>query len=94
MLAFLLTPNRDVTDKIADDRHKGSRIRCPQCQWEPQAHDLWSCAPGCGQVWNTFATRGKCPGCSKHWMHTACHRCDVWSVHEAWYELPEDPKGE
>jgi hypothetical protein len=65
------------------------RIRCPACQWRPGRHDLWSCVPGCGHVWNTFETRGMCPNCSKQWTHTSCHRCDQWSPHDDWYERPE-----
>jgi len=41
---------------------------------------------GCGHVWNTFDTRGLCPGCSHQWKHTACLSCTRWSLHEDWYE--------
>ena len=89
IIAFLITPNRRVTEKLLDEHHKSTRIRCPACQWQPQARDLWCCSPGCGEVWNTFATRGTCPGCAKQWTHTACLRCDVWSLHEEWYEIAD-----
>jgi hypothetical protein len=69
------------------DVHKNKRrIRCPKCQWEPARHDTWCCSPGCGHVWNTFETRGLCPGCAKAWMETACLRCNAWSPHDDWYE--------
>lgn len=89
IFGFLLTPGRRITEKLLGDRLRGGRIRCPACDWQPQPHDRWCCAPGCGEVWNTFETRGTCPGCLKHWTHTACHRCDTWSPHEAWYEETE-----
>ncbi|OFW06528.1 MAG: hypothetical protein A3H96_12710 [Acidobacteria bacterium RIFCSPLOWO2_02_FULL_67_36] len=62
------------------------RIRCPKCGWEPGRGDRWVCAPGCGHSWNTFETRGACPGCDKHWTSTACLRCHEWSPHIEWYE--------
>jgi predicted amidophosphoribosyltransferase len=67
------------------------RIRCPLCSWEPGPRDRWMCSPGCGHLWNTFDTRGVCPACAKHWLHTACHACSAWSLHEAWYEHPLSP---
>jgi len=81
----------DLPDR-ADDPY--DPIRCPQCGWRPTAADRWSCtwtgAPeprfdACGTTWNTFATRGRCPGCSHQWMWTSCLRCAQWSLHEDWY---------
>src|SRR6188768_3797327 len=69
-------------------------IRCPLCSWRPAAEDLWGCQaqdtpeppfPSCGTMWNTFSTRGKCPGCSHQWRWTSCLRCGQWSLHEDWY---------
>jgi hypothetical protein len=72
-----------------DDHNTG--IRCPSCGWRPARHDAWRCAPGCGEVWNTFETRGECPGCEKFWAQTQCLRCGAWSPHDLWYESrPED----
>ena len=71
-----------------------SRIRCPLCHWRPRASSRWFCDDcgypehffdGCGTTWNTFNTRGLCPGCAHQWRWTACLRCDGWSLHEAWY---------
>lgn len=86
ILGFLFTPKKTVIDKLDGARGGKTRIRCPKCQWEPKAHDTWCCAPGCGHVWNTFTTRGVCPGCSKQWTETACLRCSAWSPHDDWYE--------
>ena len=61
------------------------RIYCPKCEWAPGRHDEWECRPGCGTVWNTFETRGRCPGCSKRWLVTVCLACLVGSLHERWY---------
>jgi hypothetical protein len=72
-----------------------ARIRCPVCTWEPSRRSRWYCAPvgapefffgGCGTAWNTFDTRGRCPGCGYQWRHTACLRCGAYSLHETWYE--------
>ncbi len=71
------------------------RIRCPNCRWQPASGDRWFCLPmgppesfsgGCGHGWNTFDTRGKCPGCSYQWLHTTCLSCNVTSPHDDWYD--------
>jgi hypothetical protein len=77
-----------------------SRIRCPLCRWQPRASNRWYCADagfpefyagGCGTAWNTFATRGVCPGCRHRWRWTTCLRCYKNSLHEDWYaEKKED----
>ena len=71
----------------ADTPH-GSRIRCPRCAWEPGRGDVWSCH--CGHTWNTFETRGVCPGCGHVWRETQCPRCSAWSPHESWYVVDGD----
>jgi predicted amidophosphoribosyltransferase len=76
-------------DTRKDDKDY-SRIRCPQCRWQPDKHSRWTCSPGCGHSWNTFETRGLCPDCGKKWFHTACLHCSAWSPHEDWYEEPAD----
>ena len=78
---------------------KRNRIRCPVCKWQPGRRNRWYCLPmgapehfsgGCGHGWNTFDTRGLCPGCSYQWRHTSCLSCGVTSVHEDWYEAGRD----
>jgi hypothetical protein len=70
-------------------------IRCPLCSWRPSHSSRWRCDcvhtpepffAGCGTVWNTFSTRGCCPGCSHQWRWTSCLRCDNSSLHEDWYD--------
>ena len=72
-----------------------SRIRCPLCKWQPNKSNRWYCADcgypedfhdGCGTSWNTFTTRGLCPGCGHQWRWTTCLRCQRWSRHADWYE--------
>jgi hypothetical protein len=83
--------DRIIPLPIDDDVDKDiSGIRCPACKWRPSRTDTWTCNPGCGEVWNTFATRGECPGCQRRWVNTQCTRCGVWSEHDAWYERPPD----
>ena len=76
-----------------------SRIRCPLCSWVPSRADRWYCHclgtpeppfPACGSAWNTFSTRGRCPGCSHQWIWTSCFECKQWSLHEDWYEESEE----
>ncbi len=71
-----------------------NRIRCPLCKWQPQKSSRWYCADlpfpenffdGCETHWNTFDTRGKCPGCQHQWRYTTCLSCSQHSVHEDWY---------
>lgn len=65
-------------------------IHCPKCRWEPRASSRWECSPGCGRVWNTFETSGRCPGCGFVWRETQCLRCLRVSPHHDWYhDLPE-----
>jgi hypothetical protein len=58
-------------------------IRCPQCKWAPRTKNLWSCK--CGHRWNTFDTRGLCPGCGYQWEITGCLQCGAMSPHAEWY---------
>jgi hypothetical protein len=88
--------NRFVVDLFEADRNDPfSHIRCPLCAWRPTPSSTWRCLSsgtpepffgGCGTTWNTFATRGRCPGCSHQWQWTSCLRCAQWSLHEDWYE--------
>jgi hypothetical protein len=85
-------------DRPLNDDEPLSGIRCPLCGWRPSAASRWSCISvdgpepsfeGCGTVWNTFSTRGRCPGCRHQWQWTSCRRCEEWSPHADWYEDPE-----
>ena len=71
--------------KPADGDTKKPRIRCPKCQWQPKASSRWWCKAPCYFSWNTFETRGKCPGCGFQWHDTACLQCGQWSKHDDWY---------
>jgi hypothetical protein len=61
----------------------GPHIRCPKCNWRPQASDRWYCI--CRHRWNTFDTGGVCPSCLYQWKITQCLRCGAWSPHSDWY---------
>lgn len=89
------SPDFVPADVISDDHDEETHgIRCPHCRWQPASSDRWCCIgmgtpeppfPGCGTSWNTFDTRGKCPGCSHQWRWTLCLSCHRWSLHDAWY---------
>ena len=83
-LGFLLGRSTHTSPKVFEPDY--TRIRCPECGWQPVKSDAWVCSPGCGHAWNTFETAGVCPACGKQWLRTACHKCGVWSLHETWYE--------
>jgi hypothetical protein len=81
-----------------DEEESFSGIRCPQCHWRPSASSRWCCEcagtpeprfDACGAEWNTFSTRGRCPGCAHQWRWTSCLRCGQWSLHDEWYETEE-----
>jgi len=87
--------NRAIAAKSDEKKSDFNRIRCPLCKWQPNPQSRWYCVScdypeyfydGCGATWNTFATRGRCPGCSHRWRWTSCVRCAGWSRHEHWYE--------
>lgn len=100
---LFLKDNRAPTEIIVDDVEQDEDdqihgIRCPHCRWRPSSSDRWCCEcaftpeppfNSCGTSWNTFETRGRCPGCQHQWKWTSCIRCHKWSLHEAWYEAPK-----
>ena len=85
---------------IAPEKGTGqARIRCPRCGWPSAPSSTWVCLSGpgpeppfssCGTVWNTFKTRGRCPGCAHQWRWTTCLHCTEWSPHLEWYEVVEE----
>jgi hypothetical protein len=88
-------PGVDIVEEPRlDDRDAWARIRCPQCEWQPRRSSRWSCSEcpdpegfwgGCHTSWNTFETRGRCPGCQHQWRWTSCLSCAGWSLHDDWY---------
>jgi hypothetical protein len=87
------------SEELGEEGTGGGRVRCPLCGWRPGASSLWVCDDcghpeyfygGCGCVWNTFDTRGVCPGCGHRWRWTSCLHCAGWSLHEDWYATDSD----
>jgi ribosomal protein S27E len=101
-MAYKKTPeSEEILKRLQEEEDKTDfeRIRCPLCNWQPTAESRWWCldadAPeyfygGCWTSWNTFETRGRCPGCGHQWRWTSCLRCHGWSRHEDWYEKKTD----
>ncbi|MCP9496465.1 MAG: hypothetical protein MSG64_18645 [Pyrinomonadaceae bacterium MAG19_C2-C3] len=88
-----------VVNLDEDDATDFRRIRCPLCDWQPCSSSRWYCGDcdypeyfygACGTLWNTFSTRGMCPGCAHQWHWTSCLRCEGWSPHENWYASDAD----
>jgi hypothetical protein len=69
-----------------------AEIYCPLCEYRPHHEDRWVCKPACGTSWNTFWTRGVCPGCGHLWQVTQCPACHRRSPHEGWYHYPHEPE--
>ncbi|MCR6642006.1 MAG: hypothetical protein NVV82_24225 [Sporocytophaga sp.] len=63
-------------------------IQCSVCEWRPDGEIHWACS--CGHRWNTFKTKGKCPGCKKQWENTRCPGCGKSTPHKDWYKTKEE----
>jgi hypothetical protein len=59
-------------------------ICCPLCAAVATPDQRWHCRY-CYCRWNTFATRGRCPGCNFHFRATTCLTCNRLSRHDDWY---------
>jgi len=90
-----VVPRIFIVDVLSPIDDEGEDIRCPRCGWHPSPSSRWSCVcdgtpeppfMACGTVWNTFSTRGRCPGCSHQWRWTSCLSCGESSPHQDWYE--------
>jgi hypothetical protein len=79
------TPSPAELDQVFGAPMPG--IRCPKCKWTPRKKNRWSCK--CGHPWNTFDTRGLCPGCGFQWEITACLQCGHLSPHKEWYAVAD-----
>jgi hypothetical protein len=59
---------------------------CPRCYQAPPRGRHWVCDE-CETRFDTFETRGKCPGCGAWFLDTACPHChesnhiDRWFLH-------------
>ena len=96
---------KDISEETVqegDEELRFNRIRCPLCRWQPNSTSRWQCGDcghpeyfynSCGMVWNTFTTRGLCPGCRHQWLWTSCLRCGEWSLHEEWYTIEDKQFG-
>lgn len=64
-------------------------VACPGCGYVPGPFDRWVCAPdGCGSLWDTFTTGGRCPECGAQFAWTVCPACGKTYSHRAWYRGP------
>jgi Zn-dependent protease len=59
---------------------------CPSCKVAPPLGALWRCSK-CSQSFDTFETRGKCPGCEAQYPITMCGECRRQYPMQEW-EVP------
>lgn len=69
-------------DHLTQAEFGWGHIRCPSTASSQQLEEFIN---GCGMVWNTLATRQRCPDCGHCWRWTACPRYRTWSPHSGWY---------
>jgi hypothetical protein len=63
-----------------------TNVACPACGVAPRVGQMWACQPdGCGALFDTFATRARCPGCDAQFPWTECLACGGRFAHVAWY---------
>jgi Zn-dependent protease len=65
---------------------------CPNCGESAPAGEFWQCGH-CGTKFDTFVTRGRCPGCGAWYLETACPHCQASNHVDGWYR-PEGGEGE
>lgn len=82
------TPRRALPPSVRVPYRTGrAPVACPQCKAVPDADSRWQCE-FCYCLWNTFDTRGTCPGCSFRFRATSCLVCKTSSRHDDWYLPP------
>lgn len=72
--------------RLATEAPRRQDVRCPHCGAPPPIGPLWTCP--CGQVFDTFATQGRCPRCGGLFMTTTCPACRRPSPPLAWQISP------
>jgi tetratricopeptide (TPR) repeat protein len=70
--------------KLLQSPHFG-KVACPSCGWIPSGEPMWKC-DGCGERFDTFATRAKCPKCAKTHDTTSCIACKERPPHPDWWK--------
>ncbi len=59
---------------------------CPSCRMEPLLGEKWKCGQ-CGQVFDTFLTRGVCPHCAAQFPTTMCGECGKQHPMNEWVDV-------
>jgi hypothetical protein len=60
---------------------------CPSCRMAPPVGARWKCGH-CGQLFDTFETRAKCPGCGVQYAATMCLHCKTQHPMNDWVVDP------
>jgi Zn-dependent protease len=60
---------------------------CPSCRMAPPVGERWKCGH-CGQLFDTFETRAKCPGCGVKYEATMCLHCKEQHPMKDWVVDP------
>lgn len=61
---------------------RGFVAACPLCAWKAGGEITWTC--GCGQPFDAFSSRGRCPACSSALRRIDCPRCRTSHRWSAW----------
>ena len=65
---------------------------CPGCGEAPPRGAYWQCEH-CVTRFDTFETRGRCPGCGAWYLETACPHCHASNHVDAWYRPAAGEEG-
>jgi Zn-dependent protease len=58
---------------------------CPACEKSPPRGQFWMCEH-CQSKFDTFATRGRCPGCGAWFLETTCPHCHATNHIDGWFK--------
>ncbi len=75
----------------AAPRH--AEAACPACKAHPLDGNFWQCEH-CGTRFDTFASRGVCPGCGAEFPQTRCFDCLHASPMAQWFAQPAARPGQ
>jgi Zn-dependent protease len=76
---------RALARLLSGPRHH--EAACPSCGTAPLAGPFWRCDQ-CGQAFDTFTHRARCPNCGRLHKVTRCPECYCQHPIDAWFAAP------